>query len=209
PASCFRPLTPDVDRGSLRTRLTGTDEPYFLFAGKLSGRRNLPLLIEAFAEFRRRFNHPHRLVMVGPDAAMQKVRDMADSMKISSHVVTRTFVPDAELNELYNCAEAFVMPSAYETVSFPIMEAQATATPVICIDTPGAREMTGAEALLIPRLNVDEVASAMARLASDPELRARLAERGRENSRRFSWEKCASETLAICREAADSARPTS
>ncbi|MEO5580220.1 MAG: hypothetical protein ABIR58_06135, partial [Gemmatimonadaceae bacterium] len=42
PASCFRPLTPDVDRGSLRTRLTGTDEPYFLFAGKLSGRRNLP-----------------------------------------------------------------------------------------------------------------------------------------------------------------------
>lgn len=204
PAVCFQRLPASVDRTALRARLTGADEPYFLFAGKLSGRRNLPLLLEAFADFRRRGVHPHRLVMVGPDSAMRKIRDMAFAMNITSHVVTRTFVSDSDLNGLYNCADALVMPSAYETVSFPILEAQATGTPVICIDTPGAREMTGAEALLIPKLGVDELATAMSLLASDAGLRSSLAERGLVNSRRFSWEKCASETLAICHEAAES-----
>lgn len=201
-ASCFRPLPASVDRRALRVRLTGADTPFFFFVGKLSGRRNLPLLLEAFAEFRRRFAFPHRLVMVCPDAATQEIRRSADTLSIGSHVVTLTFVPDAELNELYNCAEAFVMPSAYETVSFPIMEAQAAGTPVICIDTPGAREMTGAEAVLMPRLDADELVAAMAMLATDAGARSGLAERGLANARRFSWKKCASETLDICREAA-------
>lgn len=205
PAACFRQLPAGVDRRSLRARLTGADEPYFLFVGKISGRRNLPLLMKAFAEFRRRSDHRHRLVMAGPKAAMRKIREMAFTLNIAQHVVTRTFVSDSDLNGMYNCADAFVMPSAYETVSFPIMEAQATGTPVICIDTAGAREMTGGEALLIPRLGVDELAAAMSQLASDAGLRASIADRGLANSRRFSWQKCASETLAVCREAAESA----
>lgn len=201
-APCFRPLPANVDRRALRTRLTGHDTPFFFFAGKVSGRRNLPLLLEAFAEFCSTFTLPHRLVMVGPDVAMQEMRRSADALGIGSHVVTRTFVPDAELNELYNCAEALVMPSAYETVSFPIMEAQAAGTPVICVDTPGAREMTGSEAVLIPRLTVAELVAAMAMLATDAGARSGLVERGLANARRFSWKKCASETLDICREAA-------
>jgi len=202
-APCFQPLPGQEHRGTLRTRATGADIPFFLFVGKLSGRRNVPLLLRAFAEFRWSSECPHRLVAAGPDDSMREVRSMSEAMQLGEFVVTRSFLPDGELNELYNCADALVMPSAYETMSLPTMEAQAAGTPVISIDTPGSREITGGAALLIPKLTVGELADAMTRLASDAALRSDIAERGLVNSRRFSWERCASETLAICREAAE------
>jgi len=45
--------------------------------------------------------------------------------------------------------------------------------------------------------DVDAIAAAMYRLVTDDALAAELAQRGRENVRRFSWEKCARETLAV------------
>jgi glycosyltransferase involved in cell wall biosynthesis len=98
------------------------------------------------------------------------------------------------------------MPSTYETVSFPIMESQAAGTPVICIDTPGSREMTGGEALFIPKLDAKDLVDAMTQMASDPALRADLAARGLRNSRLFSWEKCATTTLDVCAKAAGMSR---
>ena len=201
-AECFRPLPQSLDRDEMRMRLTGSTTPFFLFVGKLSGRRNLPRLLEGFAEFRARSPHPHRLVIVGPQYAITAVEKMADDLNVRSSLVTRNFIADEELNELYNCADAFVMPSTYETVSFPIMEAQAAGTPVICIDTPGSREITGGEALLIPRLDVKELFDAMVRIVSDRQLHAGLAERGLRNSNNFSWERCAVKTLDVCAEAA-------
>jgi len=94
------------------------------------------------------------------------------------------------------------MPSTYETLSFPVMESQATGTPVISIDTPGARENTGGAALLIPRLDVNGLVAAMSRLAGDSSLRTELSERGLENALTFSWPKCSRETLGILEEAA-------
>lgn len=199
---CFRQLPQSVDRRALRVRLTGSDAPYFLFVGKLSGRRNLPRLLEAFAQLKTAYATDYRLMIVGPQYAISEVEKMADSLKVRDSLVTKTFVADEELNELYNAADVFVMPSTYETVSFPIMEAQAAGTPVICVDTPGAREMTGGDALLIPRLDVRDLVDGMRRLAMDEALRREIAHRGLANAKRFSWERCASLTLDICAEAA-------
>ncbi|MEO8577429.1 MAG: glycosyltransferase family 1 protein [Gemmatimonadales bacterium] len=198
----FHPLGDSIDSGAERIRLTGSNEPYFLFVGKVSGRRNLPRLLEAFAEFRRRSPYLHRLVIAGPRYAIAAVEKLAEELDVRQWLVLKTSVDDDDLNILYNCADAFVMPSTYETVSFPILESQAAGTPVICVDTPGSREMTGGEALLIPQLEVINLVEALVRVASDPSFRADLAQRGLRNSRRFSWEKCASATLDVCAEAA-------
>ena len=110
---------------------------------------------------------------------------------------------DDVLNELYNCADAFIMPSAYENGSLPIFEAQATGTPVVAVDTSGTREITGSVALWIPRLEISVLAEALNRIATDQSLRDDLSRRGLENSRHYSWKRCAAETIAICREAAE------
>lgn len=204
-SSKFHPLPVSVDRSSLRRSLTGGDAPYFMFVGKISGRRNIPQLLRAHREFSRQ-GHPQKMLVVGPDYAIAETRRIAAELGVDDLLLTRSFVPDDELNGLYNCADAFVMPSAYENGSLPVFEAQAAGTAVISVDTPGTREITGGEALLIPKLEVREMVQAMTKVATDSHFRASLAQRGLTNSHRFSWAKCASETLAVCSEAVDITR---
>ena len=199
-ASHFFPLGPIDDRATVRHDVLGDEAPYFMFVGKISGRRNLPELLRAFLEFKRG-GFPHRLLVVGPTYAIAAVETLARDIGVAGDVVTRSFVTDETLNQLYNGAEAFIMPSAYENGSLPVFEAQATGTPVISVHTEGTEEVTGGAALLIARLEVKELVDAMTVMAKDAELRRNLSERGLANSARYSWTRCARETLEVCREA--------
>jgi glycosyltransferase involved in cell wall biosynthesis len=82
------------------------------------------------------------------------------------------------------------------------MEAQATGLPVICIENPGMREILGDAAVAIPRLEAPLLCDAMMRVAGDAALRARLSEQGLQSAARFSWQRCAAETLAVLEDAA-------
>ena len=75
--------------------------------------------------------------------------------------------------------------------------------PVITSNTSSLPEVAGDAALLVDPLDVDAIADAMYRLVTDASLRAELARRGLENVKRFSWEKCARETLAILESVAE------
>jgi len=201
-ASAFTPLPDSVDRTALRVKLFGDDAPYFLFVGKISGRRNIPELLRGHQLFRRATGLPHRLVVAGPDYAVQAVQRMAAEVGVGPELVTRSYVPDDELNAIYNCADSLVIPSAYENGSLPVFEAQAAGTPVISVDTEGTREITGGAALLIGALSAQQIADAMSAVASDPQLRRSLVQRGLANSTQYSWERCARETISVCHEAA-------
>lgn len=194
---------PDPQRDvEIRRRYLGVSDPYFLFVGKMTGRRNIPLLLEAFAKFKRDSRSAHRLLLVGLKSHEEALSKKLDQLGISDDVFHSGFVSDEDLNHIYNAAEAFVMPSIYETVSFPLMESQATATPVIAVDTAGSRELTGGEALLLPEFNVPYAAAAMSKIASDAGFRAELGQRGHKNSKRFSWDRTARETLELLHRAA-------
>ena len=93
---------------------------------------------------------------------------IGDSVRYCEYLV------DEQINLLYNAAQALVMPSVYETVSLPVMEAQAVGTPVICIDTGGMREITGGAALFVSQLEPELLARAMTEMAGSAELRTRL-----------------------------------
>ena len=207
PAEIFRPLPDAAGVNSVRKHYVGSDAPFFLFVGKMSGRRNLRLLLRAFADLKRRRSWPHRLLLVGPNPRQLKIPALLAELGIWDDVKHWAYVSDDHLNAIYNAAEALISPSVYETVSLPVMEAQATGTPVICIDSAGMREITGSAALMIPKLDVDELAEAMASLAADGALRRELAAQGLARARQFSWARCASETLAVLEEAAGLPRP--
>jgi glycosyltransferase involved in cell wall biosynthesis len=185
----------------VRERFLGEDRPFFLTVGKTTGRRRVPQLLEAFSAFKRETHAPHRLILVGP-APTFALQQLVEELSLTEDVVHSGFVSDDELNGLYNGADALVCPSVYETVSLPILEAQAVGTAVICVDSAGAREITGGSALFIPRLTVEGMATAMARLARDAGLRDDLSAKGLTEAERFSWMRTARETLGVCEEAA-------
>ena len=201
PAECFR-LSQDVaamDR--VHQRVVGSDAPFFLFVGKISGRRYLPALIEAFALFKQRTALRHALVLVGLNPKQLDLTGLSARLGVAEHIRVAGYLPDDELSLLYNRADAFVMPSVYETSSLPIMEAQAAGAPVICIDNPGLREITGGAAAMIAQLDAEHLLDAMVRVAEDRAFRADVARRGLESSARFSWRRCSKETLDVLAEA--------
>jgi glycosyltransferase involved in cell wall biosynthesis len=202
PAECFRRCDDPSQATQIRQQYFGAQAPFFLFVGKMSGRRNISVLLEAFARFKKQTSAPHRLVLVGLNPHRLQVREQAIQLSISDALTICGYVPDSELNLLYNTAEALVIPSVYETASLPAMEAQAIGTPVICIGTAGMREITGGAALMVAELQPDLLGDALSEAAASKNLRERLVEGGLRNATRFSWQKAARETLDVLLEAA-------
>ncbi|MGI8807282.1 MAG: glycosyltransferase family 4 protein [Acidimicrobiales bacterium] len=192
------------DREAVRRtteQLLGWSQPYFLFVGKTSGRRRVPMLLEAFASFKERGGARHRLVLAGPRPTFE-LEEHVGRLGLAEEVTHSGVVSDEDLNALYNGADGVICPSVYETVSLPIMEAQACGSPVVCVDAPGSREITGGAAWFMPRLELDHLVEAMSRLAAGDSLGAELAAAGLENARRYSWSRTAAETLDVLAEAA-------
>jgi alpha-1,3-rhamnosyl/mannosyltransferase len=203
PAEGFHPYPGDARLDDARRRyLDSTAAPYVLYVGKLTTRRNVPLLVEAFAELKRRGAYPHRLLVIGLNTTGLDVAGLARTLGVESDVRYVPHVPDDDLALLYAGAEMFVLPYSYEALSLTALEAQAAGCAVITLDSPGLREQTDGNALLLQRAEVRELVEAMTRLADDPALRARLVADGLEHAAGFTWERCSLETLAVLEEAA-------
>jgi alpha-1,3-rhamnosyl/mannosyltransferase len=207
PAEIFKPLPGDDRVAEARRRYLGTSAPYFLFVGKLTARRNVPKLMEAFAELKRRATDRRQLLVIGLNTTGLDLSEWASRLNIADDFRHYPYVPDDDLNLLYNGAEAFVMPYTYEAVSLTALEAQAAGTPIITVDTPGLRETTNGIAFFIPQAETREIVDALSRMAGDAALRQELSEKGMAHARRFTWQRCAAETLMTLAEAALTSPP--
>ena len=178
----------------------GTDAPYLLFVGKLSKRRNVPSLIAAFAAARREKNLPHRLLIVGPNVNGTPVAEIAAQHGVSDAV---TYIPHLEqerLASLYAGADAYVLPTSYEGISWTMLEAMASGTAVLTVDHPTVHEGNGDArdaVLAVPSASVADLAGGISRLLTDKTGRERYAENGRKRARQFSWATAAQQTMAI------------
>ena len=147
----FRVLEDDGPVEEARRRYVGAGRPFFLYVGKLTGRRNIPMLMRAFAQFKRETSQPHALVLIGLNTTGVPVDRLAGELGIVGDVSHYEHIGDDDLNLLYNASETFVLPYTYEAAfSLTALEAQATGTPLITVDAPGLREAAGSAALFMP-----------------------------------------------------------
>jgi len=173
--------------------------PFFLFVGTLEPRKNLVVLLEAFAKMRG--DLPHRLVLVGGVGwNAEEILDSIDRLDLEDRVVLQGFVANRYLPLYYSSATALVFPSRYEGFGLPVLEAMRCECPVITADNSSLPEVAGDAALMVDASDVDGLAEAMRRVAHDEKLCEDLVARGCEQVKRFSWRKCAQETLAVYRE---------
>jgi glycosyltransferase involved in cell wall biosynthesis len=106
------------------------------------------------------------------------------------------FIAEEDKAALISGATAFLFPSLYEGFGFPVLEAMACGTPVICSNTSSLPEVAGDAALLVDPLDTAGLATAIRRILTDGSLRTGLARRGIANIQRFSWQRCARQVLA-------------
>jgi len=196
------PVTDAARLAAVRGRY-GVTERYLLYVGTLHPRKNLVRLIRSFARLlgsgvQLAGLDTLQLVLAGQkgwlyDEIVAEVR----RLHLAERVVLTGFVPDSDLPALLSGAQAFLFPSLYEGFGFPVLEAMACGTPVVCSNRSSLPEVAGEAALQVDPLDTEALAAAIERLLVDEGLRQELARRGLAQIERFSWRRCAAEVLEV------------
>jgi glycosyltransferase involved in cell wall biosynthesis len=177
---------------------------YALFVGTREPRKNLGVLLRAFARFRAECPRDDVKLAVagGPGWGREPFDEMIDALKIRDQVLCIGFVADADLPDLYRGADMFVYPSLYEGFGLPVLEAMACGVPVITSDRSALPEVAGDAALLVDPTQPAALTAAMSTVMSDKVLREELRWKGISRAKDFTWEAVARKTLAVYRSVA-------
>jgi glycosyltransferase involved in cell wall biosynthesis len=127
----------------------------------------------------------------------QEYFQQAEDLGIGNEVIFTGYVGGDDLKPLYTHAEFFVMPSLYEGFGQTIVEAMACGTPCLVSRVASIPEIAGEAAFYVNPYDTEGIGKAMEKLARDRDLREKLSAAGREQAKKFSWEKCARETLEV------------
>lgn len=169
-------------------------ERFWLFLGTLEPRKNLPMLLQAYAGLRPSERLP--LVLAGGKGwDYEPIFAAIDRLQLNAQVHLPGYIPVEELPLWYNSAELFVYPSVYEGFGLPVLEAMACGTPVIVSDASSLPEVAGSTGLCLPPQDVRAWTNGLRRAGSDAEWRQRESTRGLEQAARFSWIETARQTI--------------
>jgi len=192
----FQPVRDEKAIEAIKARYNIAGD-YILFVGTLQPRKNLIRLIEAFSNLQSPISNIQLIIAGKKGWLYEETFRQVEELGLEWKVVFTDYAPEGDLPALLSGASLFVFPSLYEGFGLPVLEAMACGTPVVCSNVSSLPEVAGEAAILVDPLDVEELATAMERVLGDEELRAELTERGFEQARRFSWEKCARQTLDV------------
>jgi glycosyltransferase involved in cell wall biosynthesis len=195
----FRPGDRDEAWREVSTRY-GVSRPFILFVSSLWPYKNCGGLLRAFAAAKADLGG-HQLVIVGPGRDVEYVaelRSLAAELGIAGDVVWVGGVPLEQTVHFYRCADAFVYPSFNETFGLPILEAMASACPVVTSDTSAMPETAGGCALLADPHDPQALADAIVKACGPEGERLRAA--GPDRAGQFTWAATAEKTLSVYRD---------
>jgi len=197
----FRRAISSVARQEVLERY-GIRRPYILYVGGYGPHKNVETLLQAFQLVREKCSRRCQLVLVGSRRwASQELRS-ALAFDEDAAVSFLGYVPREDLALLYGAAELFVSVSLFEGFGLPALEAMACGTPVVASRVGALPEVVGDAGSLVDPRDVDGIAAAIINLLEDQEVRDQLAERARQYSSQFSWERAARMAQAVFAELA-------
>jgi len=178
------------------TRFSLTAEQYFLYLGRIEYKKNTDTLIAAFRKFAEG-DQSIKLVLAGfPGHGGEKILEKIPA-ELKNRILYVGYVGETEKITLLKNALSFIFPSRFEGFGLPLLEAMNAGTPIIASDIPSSREVAGDCAQFFDKDNSDALTGMMEKIVQEPDLRLRMIEKGREQAKNFSWERCAEKVWKI------------
>lgn len=176
--------------------------PYFVHVGGIFHSKNTANIVRAFAHFKRETGSAAVFVFAGVPAKyaaaeLAELHTLTESLRIEDEVKLVPPLDAHDLSRLYAGAIANVHPSLYEGFGLTLLEAMASGTAVITSNVASMPEVAGDAGMLVDPANIEDLSRAMNRMASQPEMRRALIEKGFEQIKNFSWQQCARRTLEV------------
>jgi glycosyltransferase involved in cell wall biosynthesis len=201
-SSRFAPATP-AEIAAVRKR-HALNVPFVLYLGGIDARKDVGMLLDAFARVVAQRKEPVLLVLAGhvlnaPEypALMERAR----SLGLAERVRVLEFVPLEHLAMLLSAARVFAFPSRSEGFGLPPLEAMACGTPVVCTTGGALGEVVGDAALTAPPGDAATFAAQLERALDDEPLRGTLRDRGLARAATFTWTRTADATVQAYRAA--------
>jgi len=174
-------------------------EKFVFYVGDVNWNKNVPGLVRACQKIK------VPLVIAGKqatsqnyDQAHQENQDLVwlqKEAKADANIHLLGFVESKDLPALYNLASLYCQPSFYEGFGMPVVEAMACGTPVISANTGSLPEIGERAVLYFDPRQEGSLFQAIEAVVNDGELADKLSKRGLVQAKKFSWQKCARETL--------------
>ncbi len=214
PAERIQVVPLGVDQNVFRSRAVSdefrarhglaADRPYVLHVSTEEPRKNLPTLLRAWRDVVARCPEAVLVKVGAPRYPRERSRmlEQIAALGLGSSVRIVDAVSNDDLVSFYNTATCFAFPSLAEGFGFPVLEAMACGTPVVCSDIPPLAELGGPAALRVPPSDAGALAAALLRILERTGERARLTCAGHAQARCFTWERTAERTREAYREAA-------
>ncbi|HYA78654.1 MAG TPA: glycosyltransferase family 4 protein, partial [Verrucomicrobiae bacterium] len=193
---------PSEDQAAVKRQLGLRNEPCILFVGSLIPRKGLPFLVEAAKKVVKEYAET-KFIIVGEGPLRNQLQRKLEATNLSGNFTFIGNVKGDKLPAIYNCADVFTLPSIQEGQGIVLLEAQASAKPVVAFDIGGVNEAVrnGETGLLVKRDSPEKLADGIIKLLSDEALREKMGAKGRifvaEN---FTWDICAQKMLKVYNE---------
>ncbi|MBY0557091.1 MAG: glycosyltransferase family 4 protein, partial [Burkholderiaceae bacterium] len=166
----------------------------------LQPRKNVGRLLEAYLALPPVLRSARQLVIVGAPGwrSAELVAQLKAAQQRGENVVwLDQLTDDAQLQQLYASAGAFIFPSLHEGFGLPLLEAFASGVPVACSGTSSLPEVAHGAALEFDPLSVPEISAAMTTLVRDDATRQRCIAAGRRRALELTWEVAARRSVAV------------
>lgn len=178
-------------KGSFRNRIRlNENTPLVLFLGRINFVKGLDLLIPAFSQVLKEKPRA-RLALVGPDneGYGRKVRQWCRELGIEDKVFFVDHLGPDEVRQAYVDADVFVLPSYTESFGMTVVEAMASACPVIISEKVNIwREVQADKAGLVTGLEPLLIADAICHLLTNKKEAEFMGLRGRRSAKeRYNW----------------------
>jgi len=169
---------------------------YLLAAGDLRPKKNLGVLVQAFARLVAE-GYGGRLVLAGADLGMaQALSALAPGVALD----LTGFVADAELDALIRGAEVVVVPGFYEGFGLVALDAMARGVPTVLARAGALPEVGGDAARYFEPADVAELCTVLSGLLGSPSRRASQGALGAARAAQFSWAAAAAATWQVYEE---------
>jgi glycogen(starch) synthase len=194
---------PFEDQAAVKRQFGLENEPCVLFVGSLIPRKGLPFLVETAKKIVKEYRET-KFLIVGEGPLRNQLLKKLEVANLSGNFTFLGNVKEDVLPAVYNCADVFALPSIQEGQGIVLLEAQASAKPIVAFEVGGVNEAVcnGETGVLVKRGSTDKFADAVMKLLSDKALREKMGANGRRFvAENFTWDICAQKMLNVYHEA--------
>jgi len=204
-------FSPSADGSAIRSGLAKPGQKIVFTVSRLVKRKGHDVVMRAIAALKDR--HDIVYIIGGVGAEEGNLRALAGQLGMRDRVHFAGLIPADELPKYYSACDAFAMPNRcvagemnVEGFGIVFLEANAAGKPVIGGNSGGTPDaiIHGETGFLVDPEKVSDVADALDKIFSDPQLAARMGKAGRERVMRdFTWKRTAERVAKVLEEATE------